>query len=108
MKTKLQTTLAVMVGLLALTAAKADMVLDWNAHAANAIVGVAGMRPERGLIRLAMVHLAIYDAVNAINGYPFEPYAVTPDGPAPASAEAATAAAAHDMLVALFPSQQSD
>jgi hypothetical protein len=55
-----------------------DAVLDWNAYAVNAIVGVANMPPPRGLIRLAMVHVAIYDAVNAIEGYPFTPYAVTP------------------------------
>lgn len=85
-----------------------DMVLDWNAHAANAIVGVAGLRPERGLIRLAMVHLAIYDAVNAIEGYPLQPYGVTPTVVLPSSSEAATAAAAHDVLVALFPAQQAD
>jgi hypothetical protein len=85
-----------------------DMVLDWNAHAANVIVGVAGMRPERGLIRLAMVHLAIYDAVNAIKGYPYHQYGAEPNVVAPASPEAATAAAAHDMLVALFPGQQTD
>ena len=87
---------------------RGDAVLDWNAHASNAIVGVAGMRPERGLIRLAMVHLAIYDAVNAIGGYPYEPYAVKPNVASPASPEAATAAAAHDILVALFSAQQSD
>ena len=85
-----------------------DMVLDWNAHAANAIVGVAALRPERGLVRLAMVHLAIYDAVNAIDGYPFESYGVTPNVVSPASREAAVATAAYDMLVALFPAQQGD
>lgn len=85
-----------------------DMVLDWNAHAANAIVGVAGQRPERGLIRLAMVQVAIYDAVNAIEGYPFEAYGVSPNVVSPASPLAATAAAAHDVLVALFPAQQAD
>jgi len=85
-----------------------NMVLDWNAHAASAIVGVAGLRPERGLIRLAMVHIAIYDAVNAIDGYPFQAYAIHPTVISPASADAATATAAHDMLVALFPAQQAD
>ena len=85
-----------------------DMVLVWNAHAANAIVGVAGQPPPRGLIRLAMVHLAMYDAVNAIEGYPFSDYAVTPNVILPASAEAAAAAAAHDVLLALFPSQETD
>ena len=85
-----------------------DMVLEWNANAATAIVGVAGQRPERGLIRLAMVQVAIYDAVNAIDGYPFQSYAVTPNVVSPASPEAATAAAAYEVLVALFPTQQAD
>jgi hypothetical protein len=85
-----------------------NMVLEWNANAANAIVGVAGLRPERGLIRLAMVHIAIYDAVNATDGYPFQAYSVHPVVTSPASPDAATASAAHDMLVALFPSQQAD
>jgi hypothetical protein len=85
-----------------------DVVLDWNSNAVGAIVGVAGLRPERGLIRLAMVHIAIYDAVNAIDGYPFRSYGATPNVVSPASREAATAAAAHDVLVALFPSQQAD
>ena len=88
--------------------APTDMVLDWNAHAANAIVGVAGLRPERGLIRLALVQVAIYDAVNAIDGYPFQAYGVSPNVVSPASPQAATAAAAHDVLVALFPAQQAD
>ncbi len=90
------------------TVPQPNMVLEWNANAAGAIVGVAGLRPERGLIRLAMVHIAIYDAVNAIDGYPFQAYGVHPTVISPASADAATATAAHDMLVALFPAQQAD
>src|SRR5689334_3893597 len=85
-----------------------NMVLEWNANAADAIVGVAGLRPERGLIRLAMVHIAIYDAVNAIDGYPFQAYAIHPAVFSPASADAATATAAHDVLIVLFPGQQAD
>lgn len=88
--------------------AQTDMVLDWNDHAVNEIVGIAGQRPERGLIRLAMVHVAIYDAVNAIDGHPFQSYGVTPNVVSPASREAATAAAAHDMLVALFPARLAE
>jgi len=90
------------------TLPQTDMVLQWNANATDSIVGVAGLRPERGLIRLAMVHIAIFDAVDAISGYPFQPYAIHPNVISPASADAATAAAAHTMLVALFPSQQTD
>ena len=59
--------------------------------------------PPRALIRLAMVHLAIYDAVNAIEGVPFESYGSVVTVERPASAAAAVAAAAHDVLVALFP-----
>src|SRR5688500_10169568 len=87
---------------------RADVVLDWNAHAARAIVTVGGQVPPRALIRLAMVHLAIYDAVNAIEGVPFESYASVPSVDRPASAEAAAATAAHDVLVALFPAQMAD
>ena len=73
------------------TPVRADVVLDWNAHAARAIVTVGGQVPPRALIRLAMVHLAIYDAVNAIEGGPFESYASVPNVDRPASAEAAAA-----------------
>jgi PAP2 superfamily len=86
----------------------ADEVLDWNAHAAKAIVTVGGQAPPRALIRLAMVHLAMYDAVNAIEGAPFEGYASVPVVDSPASEEAAAATAAHDVLVALFPAQAAD
>ena len=47
----------------------------------------------------------MYDAVNAICGYPFTAYAVKPDVQIPALPEAAVAAAAHDVLVALYPAQ---
>ena len=85
-----------------------DAVLEWNAHAANSIVAVANQPPPRGLIRLAIVHVAVYDAVNAVEGYPFAPYAVTPYVVSPASPEAAAAAVAHDVLIGLFPDQQAD
>ncbi len=86
----------------------ADVVLDWNDHAANAIITVARQPAARGLVDLAIVHTAIYDAVNAIAGSPFEPYGVTPEVMAPASPEAAAATAGYATLVALFPDQQAD
>ena len=62
--------------------AYADAVLDWNQHAATAIISPAptgaGKPGALGVVDLAIVHTAIYDAVNAIAGYPFEPYEVTP------------------------------
>jgi hypothetical protein len=51
----------------------------------------------------AIMHAAIYDAVNAIDQR-HKPYLVTlPDVPPNASQEAAAAAAAHEVLVALYP-----
>ncbi len=90
----------------------ADAVLDWNQYAATAIVSPpptgAGKPAGIGLVDLAIVHNAIYDAVNAIAGYPFEPYEVIPTVTMPASSEAAVATAGHSILVALFPAQQTD
>jgi hypothetical protein len=90
------------------TPVRADVVLDWNSYAAQAIVTVGGQVPPRALIRFAMVHLAIYDAVNAIEGARFASYASVPIVERPASGEAAAAAAAHAVLVALFPAQVAD
>jgi hypothetical protein len=50
----------------------------------------------------------MYDAVNAIEGVPFESYAGVPHVDRPASVEAAAATAAHDVLLALFPAQEAD
>ena len=88
------------------TPAAADAVQDWNQHAATAIAPNFG--GSRAFIRLAMVHLAVYNAVNAIDGFPFSPYHVAPVVSQPASRAAATAAAAHAVLVSLLPALQSD
>src|SRR5262249_25430665 len=90
------------------TSVRADAVMDWNAHATRAIVTIGGQVPPRALIRLAMVHLAIFDAVNAVEGTPFQSYASVPSVDRPASNDAAVAAAAHAVLVALFPAQVAD
>jgi PAP2 superfamily protein len=60
--------------------------------------------PGRASRAMAIIHLAIFDAVNAIEGG-YNSY--TGVGPAPfgTSMKAAIAQAAHDTLVALFPSQ---
>ena len=60
--------------------------------------------PTRASRAMAIIHLAIFDAVNAIEGG-YKSY--TGVGPAPfgTSMKAAIAQAAHDTLAALFPSQ---
>ena len=85
-------------------AAHADAVTDWNLIAANAIIAAAPARPlVVGLLDLAIVHAAVYDAVEAIDGR-FEPYHVEIPG-ASGSLVAAAAKAAHDVLVDIFPAQ---
>lgn len=65
--------------------------------------------PTAGSRALAIVHLAIYDAVNAIDGT-HDPYLrvdLALGLLAAASIDAAVARAAHDTLVALYPSQRT-
>lgn len=98
----------IIVALLALTAAlnsasaaRADVVTDWNTAALNA-VRAGRTPPPRASRALAILHAAIYDAVNGISRtheYYFVPSAV----PSSASKEAAGSAAAHETLTALFP-----
>jgi PAP2 superfamily len=89
--------------------ARADAVTDWNLIASNAIVlpapAGAGQPPPVSALSFAMVHGAVYDAVNAIDrGH--QPYLVQPPSNPTDSKEAATAAAAYQVLIGLFPSQQ--
>ena len=63
--------------------------------------------PHRSSRALAMVHLAMFEAVNAINGR-YTSYAGISRSDLPTSMEAAVSQAAHDTLAALFPSQASE
>lgn len=80
-------------------------VVFWNAVADNSIAVVGGKSPQQGSIEVAIVQTAVYDAVNAICGYPFTAYAVRPNVQVPAMTEAAVAAAVHDVLTSLYPDQ---
>jgi hypothetical protein len=83
------------------------MVIEWNANAHAAIIGTAGQGPTVAYLHFAMVQGAVYDAVNAIEGGS-EPYLEAPAMADPQdSSPAAVAVAAHDVLVALFPTQQT-
>ena len=83
-------------------------VVQWN-RTLLVIVRTPGaqsptLHPTRSF---AIMHAAIYDAVTAIDGT-HEPYAVTLTGTSPnASQDAAAAAAAHEVLVALYPTFQA-
>src|SRR5438128_5870085 len=78
--------------------ARADTVTQWNLNATNALIGTAGQTPPVSVLHLAMVHGAVYDAVNAIDrGH--RPYLSSPPGEAWYSKDAAVATAAYRVLV---------
>jgi hypothetical protein len=87
-----------------------DTVLEWNANAAAALYNLptaavpgAGQATTVGVLHMAMVQGAVYDAVNSIDGG-YQPYLDTvPSAPSGASMDAAAATAAHHVLVAVIP-----
>jgi hypothetical protein len=90
-----------------------QMALEWNVNAVNAVRAATTTvdgpsRPlfqTEGLIFMAFVQAAVYNATVAIDGG-YEPYGFSLFAPPGASADAAIAASAHDTLVNLLPSQK--
>ena len=98
--------LAVVAALLATAApAGANTVTDWNVHATNALITTAGQGPTVSTIHLAMVHGAVFDAVNAIDRR-YEPYLSRPRARRWYSKDAAAATAAYRVLLSIVPTQQ--
>jgi len=87
-------------------------VIDWNAVAvATALSGNQTVSPGSNTaggtsLYLAYTHLAIYDAVNAIE-HRFQPYGAEIPAPAGASVDAAAISAAYNILVFYFPDQSA-
>jgi hypothetical protein len=87
--------------------AMADAVTNWNEIAGNASIAAGLSTPEASLDPVhesrifAMAHIAIHDALNAIDRRN-RPYAFHGRAFHGASPDAAVATAAHDVLVALF------
>jgi hypothetical protein len=81
---------------------ESDVVIEWNQLLQANIPSSAGVLTPR---YYAMLHIAIFDAVNS-NRRVYTPYRARVFAPYGASAEAAAAQAAHDILVALIPSAQ--
>jgi hypothetical protein len=86
---------------------QADTVTEWNLNATNALLVNAAQPPQVSVPHLAMVHGAVYDAVNAIDrgheGYLISSRLARPSD----SKKAAAATAAHRVLVHLVPAQQA-
>ena len=107
MKNHIVPSIAWCVTLLALwpSAASADAVVTWNENAAKAATAACLHMSGNGLVEArmyAMVHVAVHDAVNAIDRRS-RPYAFRARVNGPVSADAAVAAAARDTLVSVIP-----
>jgi hypothetical protein len=83
-----------------------QVILDWNVNTLGA-TGTAGVAPAVTNLYLAMVHGAMFDAVNAIAGG-YRPYLDGVTADPTASKVAAAAAAAHGVLAGSFPDQATD
>jgi hypothetical protein len=83
-----------------------NVVVDWNAIASTTIVTNATEASVASGVWFAYVHLAVFDAVNAID-HRFQPYLFTANPPPGANKDAAAVAAAHRVLVNYFLSQQT-
>ena len=90
-----------------------DVILQWNAVALAGLKGdyALGHTPDQGgptrdSRALAIVHAAMFDAVNSIDGR-YTPYLTVAPNAKGASIDAAAAQAAHDTLVQLYPSQKA-
>jgi hypothetical protein len=79
-----------------------EVVIEWNQILEGALPA-AGLAPPR---HYAMVHIAMFDAINSITRT-HRPYRTSIWAPWGASAEVAAAQAAHDVIVAQFPTAQA-
>jgi len=83
--------------------ARADVVADWNETAVARLLAARQLPPD-GARAMAIVHVAMFDAINAVEPR-YTSYAFKGKAPAGASAEAAGAAAAKTVLLKLYPDQ---
>ena len=89
----------------AATAQSLDAVLQWN-RVMQAAIAAPGANPATVFVTrpLAITSVAVFDAANSFDRA-YDPYATLVSVPPGASRDAAVAQAAHDVLVALLPSQ---
>ena len=83
-----------------------NVILQWNRVLQETIRTPGQQPPTIFPVRsFAMMHAAMFDAVNSIDGT-YTPYLIEVPRSRQASQEAAAAKAAHDVLVALYPMRQ--
>ena len=84
----------------------ADEILDWNKHLFDASV-IGGSSPLAMTRIAALVHAAVFDAVNGIERR-YAPIHVASDAPPGASRRAAAVQAAYEILVKVYPAQKAN
>ena len=103
MKHSTATAIGVLIVAAACTA-RADVVTDWNATTNALVANDAGNNPR--LRTLAMVHVAMSDSINTVQNRYTRVVATLPAAPG-ASAEAAAATAARQILIQIYPEQKA-
>src|SRR5437867_1934901 len=83
---------------------RADVIAGWNAKA-ESIAIEKRMLPAPNARGMAMLHVAMFEAVNAVERR-YAPYKLTLSADRSTSKEAAAAAAAYDVLLAIYPDQK--
>jgi hypothetical protein len=86
--------------------ARAEMISDWNARA-EAIAIEKRLLPPPNARGMAMLHVAMFEAVNAVDRR-YAPYKLKLSADGQTSKETAAAMAAHDVLIALHPDQRAN
>jgi len=86
--------------------ASADVITEWNERAVAAGYTAKQGPPVHGAI-VAMVHLAMFEALNSIEPR-YRPYRARLPAQAGASHDAAAAAAAHYLLARIYPDQAKE
>jgi len=85
--------------------ARADVITDWNDVALEAVIAAREAQPTQAR-SVTMVHVAMFEAVNAI-GRRYARYATKVVPASGASREVAAATAAHAVLTKLYPNQRA-
>jgi hypothetical protein len=98
-----------LVGILAVAFApavtRADVIMDWNIKA-DEIAAQKQLLPPNRARATAMLHVAMFEAVNAIERR-YVPYKLNLTADRSTSKEAAAASAGHDILLTLYPDLQN-
>jgi len=91
--------------LFSLPLARADVVAEWNKIALHTVVS-SEQSPGHAAVEMAMVHVAMFETMNFVEGAYVPRFVVKPYRPVGVSSEAAAAAAAHYVLAQLHPGQK--